>query len=316
MSARSLPLQYGLAGLACAVCILLGAAPANAHGLVHERIDLQSTRIEADPLDAEAWRDRGALYALDEDFARAARDLEEAQRLDPTLPGLDLQIANALVPLGELERAEEVLGVLLEARPDDADAYVVRARARSAQGDHDGAQADFARAIAAAETPSPRTYVEQARALRAAGRRAEALGALEAGASVLGGLVVFVEEAVELEAEAGRFDRALAWTDRLEPALRGSPAWRARRAELLRGAGRRTEALGEAREGLAALARLPATRRDTEAAQGWAAALEAEIHLAESAPGASTERSPSPSWWLWGGLAGLLCLLAWGAARR
>lgn len=293
--------------LALALGVALAPAAARAHGDVHGRIDEASRALARSPDDAALLARRGGLFALDEDWARAADDFARARALAPDDPELAHHLANARLRAGEPGRAEALLDELLEREPDHADAFLLRARAREALGRHADAAEDYASSLAFAREPSPGVWLELSIALERGGRLDDALAALDAAAARLGPLAVLAERALAL---AGR-DRpadARAWIERLPPAVRESPRWRLRRASLLRAEGALPAARAEVRDALAALDALPEARRRAEAN----VLLRGELEREAAALDAASPRAPVDARWGW--LAAVLaCFAAAGA---
>jgi tetratricopeptide (TPR) repeat protein len=284
---------------AAVVCLALtlafAAREARAHGDVHQRIEALDRLLAAEGLDAAPLMERGTLYAVDQDWPAAVRDLEAARDLDPALPGLDERLAKALLQVGEAERAALELEAVLAHDPTSADARLVRARALADLGRIDEADAEFGRAIELAAKPSPRMYLDRAVALLEAtpARADAALAALESGVARLGALV-FVERAQEIELSRGRAAEALAWTDRLPDDVKAAPDWRLRRAKIHDAAGDRSAARRELEAALSALDALPPSRGGAEALQ----ALRTEI-LVFQASLEDAEPARSPTSWGW-----------------
>lgn len=296
---------------AAAVCLALTLAVApretRAHGDVHQRIEALDRLLATEGADAARLMERGTLYASDQDWPAAVRDLEAARDLDPALPGLDERLAKALLQVGEAERAALELEAVLARDPASADARLVRARALADLGRFDEADAEFGRAIELAAKPSPRMYLDRAGALLEAtpARADAALAALESGVERLGALVVFVERAQEIELSRGRAAEALAWTDRLPDDVRAAPDWRLRRAKIHDAAGDRSAARRELEAALSALDALPPNRRRAEALE----ALRAEI-LVLQASLEDAEPARSPTAWWWAAAGGATALVA------
>lgn len=279
------------------LCLALAALPgvARAHGDVHHRIEVLDRELADHPNDAALLVERGALYATDEDWPRAVRDFEQARELDPAQAGLDERLANALLQVGEPERAAALLDDLVDREPRSAEAHLLRARTHARVGRFQDADADFAEAIALAPKPSPRMYLDRVDVVLEQGpsRADSAIAVLESAFERLGPLIGFVERATEIEAARGRPDEALAWIERLPEAARTAPDWRLRRATILEAKGSRAEAAREVEAGLAAIDALPASRRDTEALQ----ALRAELLVVQSR--LAPEGPERHGHWLW-----------------
>jgi predicted negative regulator of RcsB-dependent stress response len=93
----------------------------------------------------------------------------------------------------------------------------------------------------------------------------EALRTLDTGIKSLGHLVTFELPAIEVEVSMKRFDAAIARIDAVSARLQRKETWLMRRADVLRQAGRATEAQAAYRDALVAIERLPASHRNTRA---------------------------------------------------
>jgi tetratricopeptide (TPR) repeat protein len=278
--------------LALVALLLLLTAPVFAHGAVHARIDALNKQLAQSPDDAGLTAKRGALYVLDEDFDSAVKDFERAKALQPDLPIIDDRLAHALLQAGQTKRARALLDELIVRQPDSANAHTVRARAQVALGNRRDAVSDFTRAITLSEHPSPRLFRERADAIDDPN---EVVVSLRDGITRLGPLASLIEPAFDVEGRLGHHDSALALIAMLPDGLRTSPKWLAKRAGVLAAAERQTEATQLYRDALAALDRLPASRRDAAAH----IRLRREIQQAlTSLSGAKPPDAPSSIWWI------------------
>ncbi len=284
-----------------ALALLLLASAASAHGAVHERIDAATRALGERPDDAALLLERGALHVLDENWTQAKLDFEEARGLDPALPGIDLRLATALLQLGEAARVVELLDQVLEREPHNADAHLVRARAHVELDQAPLASADFSRVIELSTTPIPRTYRERASAIASQGPAYvdEAVRSLREGMTRLGPAVTLVEMAIALEVGRGGHDVALALVQLLPEALRLTPMWRVRRAEILAEAGRAAEADEGYRGALEAIDGASPSRRHTKALQQLRAKIVgAREQLTVTRPRPPADEPSSPRGWL------------------
>jgi tetratricopeptide (TPR) repeat protein len=212
------------------------------HAETEERIAEVTRKIAASPRDARLFMKRGELQRLMADWPAALADFERAARLAPELDEVAYARGRALFEAGFVADAVPDLDRFLGARPDHADALLLRSRVLGFLGRRLEAVDDLTRAIAVLQPPAPEHYLERARLLAADGRIDEAVDGLDEGVARLGPLVTLIQPAWELEVAAGRVDRALARLDTLPRALRLSPAWLQRRAELLAQSGRGDDA--------------------------------------------------------------------------
>jgi tetratricopeptide (TPR) repeat protein len=176
------------------------------------------------------------------DAARLARGrvLLEARRPGEALPDLD---------------------AFLAVRPDHADAFVLRARARAAVGRGREAVSDYDHALGLADNPD--WFVERARAARQWIDADAALGGLDAGIARLGPLVTLTMAAIDCELQLERYDAALRRLDRLSGTAGRHPQWMLQRGTSLVAAGRTVEARAAFGGARAAIDALPAARRHT-----------------------------------------------------
>lgn len=258
------------------LCLLLGGAlalTAAAHGDLHERIARLDARLQREPGQARLWLERGELHRQHRDFAAAERDLAEAARLDPRLPGLEPARARLLAESGREGEALALLERLCAQPPAPLEWQRLRARLLQSQGRPAEAAKAWEGIVGGPGRPQPSDVLELA-ALRARlGEIDAAVTALEDGLRRLGELPVLELRLVELLTATGRYELALA---RIESARSRAPrpeTWLERKAEVLRLAGRLEEAAEAARAGLAALESLPEVRRDTAAARELASRL-------------------------------------------
>lgn len=237
-------------------------SPAAGHEPVDEQIRALSIAIDRsdDPAPlllhrAELLRLRGEWEAAAADLRRAAGRGADAVRLALCQAALDLD-------RDEAARAATRLDALIEDETEIEESYRLRARARLLLGDPEGAIADLDRSLAVSPSPDPELYRERARLVAGAGAGpAAALAGLDEGIARLGPVVPLVLAAVDLEAEGGRPDRALARLDQLDPRYRSRMTALLRRAEILDLAGRKLESLSCYTEALALLEAWPASRR-------------------------------------------------------
>jgi tetratricopeptide (TPR) repeat protein len=136
-------------------------------------------------------------------------------------------------------------GTVLAHRPDAYDVLFERGRAELALGHVEAADQDFARAIGSMRTPQPEHVALRADTLRARGRAADAVRALDEGMARLGPVPSLVLSAIALELELQRYDSALARLDMLLTTAPTNAAWIARRADILKQAQRPAEARAE-----------------------------------------------------------------------
>ncbi len=263
-----------LAAVAFALSALL-SIPAAAHEDIRKQIDDLDRRIQASPDEADLYLRRAELHRIHRDWDEARADYRRARRLDPGLDVVDLCLGRLFLDQDRPKKAAAELDRYLGNRPESAEGYLVRARARAALGRRQEAVDDYRRALSlpAPRPPSPDTWIELARLLAGdgKGRPEEALRTLEEGIATLGPIVTLEMPAIELEISLRRFDDALRRVDVVAAQAGRKERWILQRAEILRLAGRSGEAAGAYEEVLRLIADLPADRRAARATKETAA---------------------------------------------
>ncbi|HXG67966.1 MAG TPA: tetratricopeptide repeat protein [Blastocatellia bacterium] len=224
-------------------------------------------RIGKDPKNAALYLKRGELHRLHRDWGAALADYDRAERLDPRLAIVQFSRGRMFFEADKPQQAKLWLDRFLTGQPDHLEALVTRARVLVKLGQRLAAAQDYSRAIAQLSRPRPELYLERAQALAAAGgpHRDEALRGLDEGIQTLGPLVTLELLAIELEVDGGRYDAALARVEQIAAQSPRKERWLARRAEILRQAGRTAEARQAFTAALAAIESLPAHRRKNKA---------------------------------------------------
>src|SRR5262249_9221332 len=128
--------------------------------------------------------------------------------------------------------------------PDDAEAYLTRARLRAKLRQPAEAGADLGACIARMKDPPLDLYLERASVLTTedGAHLAEALGALEQGIKRLGRVVTLEAAALEVELQQRNYQAALKRVDSLVERASRKETWMARRGDVLVQAGRFEEA--------------------------------------------------------------------------
>lgn len=267
--------------------VLLMAGTASAHGDLDEQIRTADKLLEKSPRDARLHFKRGELRRFRLEEHRETRDRELAEKdydrtleLDPAYADrVDLERGKLWLLAKLYPRAEAALDRLLERQPDHPDGRIARARVRFQQGKLEGAVEDYDRAISKGPRPRPQYYLERAEALVQQGEEhvAEAIRGLDDGVRRLGPLVTLHFRAIELEVASGRYDSALGRLDALMPQFARKDSLLARRGDILKKAGRSEEARKAYAAALAAIERLPASRRRARTTRELEKKLRAEL---------------------------------------
>jgi tetratricopeptide (TPR) repeat protein len=278
---------HGFWSALAGAALLLGRTGVEAHGDVHEQIDALTKQISKEPAKAALYAQRGELHRVHGDWDAALADFDQVGVLDPKWPTLDFLRGRVLAEAQWLRSAKISLDRFLERRPEHVEARVVRARVLVQLGQRLAAVQDYTRALAKTIEPRPDLYIERAQALAAEGRAHldQAVEGLDEGMRKLGPLATLQLTAVDLEAKRNRLDAALARLDKLAAQSPRQEAWLARRGNLLREAGRFTEARAAYWAALAALEKLPPTRRNVPAMVELEKQIRAALATLEPAAG-------------------------------
>ena len=234
-----------------------------AHGPQHEQILEIAAQISRQPANGELLLRRADLYRLDGDEDRALADLDAAEKLSPSLDGIEWVRARVLLNRAQPAAALPHLDRWLKIHPHHESALAARALARDQTDDPAGAVEDYSRAIGATQAPTPDLFLARARAQRRVGPEflREALRGLDEGIAQTGSLVVLQMEAMNLEMALGRTEEALARLDRVLRHTARKESWYARRAEILESAQRQPEAREAWQQTLKACLVLPSRLR-------------------------------------------------------
>jgi predicted Zn-dependent protease len=250
--------------LAIAICIGLLPSLVYAHEGLHEQIAAITAKIKRDPKNASLYLQRGELYRLHHDWARAAADYDRAERFQPTLKIVDLARGKLFFESGNLQRAKVTLDRFLTQQPEHYEGLITRARVLAKLQSRSAAVTDFSHALA--KSPEPELYLERAHVLAADEQRiSEALSGLDDGIRKLGPLVTLQLAAIDLELRRKNYNEALARLDQIAAQSERKEAWLVRRGEILKLAGRDDEAHAAFNAALVAIESLPAAHRHSRA---------------------------------------------------
>lgn len=246
---------------------LFSPATAFAHADIVERISAFDQQILQAPDSAALYFKRGELHRLHRDWPAALADYDQAARLDPENPAVHYYRGRMRLEAGDPAQARPLLDRFLAARPDHADALLIRSRALTRLGEGLAAADDLTHAIALFDSPTPEVYLERARALVIAGpdNIGRALNGLDAGIARLGPLVTLIQYAIAIERSDGRHQQALGRLDTLPDKIRLQPTWLAIRGDILRDIGDIEQAQATYRAGLETIKTYPPARRNSRA---------------------------------------------------
>ncbi len=248
------------------VCLVMLSSFAVAHEGLHEQITAVTAKIKRDPKNASLYLQRGELYRLHRDWARAAADYDRAERLRPDLKIVDLARGKMLFESGRFQRARVTLDRFLSRQPEHYEGLVTRARVLAKVGLRSDSIIDFSAALAKPQVPDPDLYIERARVTAGDDKRTdEALNGLDEGIKRLGPLVTLQLTAIDLELHRHNYDAALARLDQVTSQSERKENWLVRRGEILKLAGREEEARAAFNAALVAIESLPPAHRQSRA---------------------------------------------------
>jgi len=233
-----------------ALALVVFAASANAmvaaaHDDPSHQIDELSRRIAATPADATLYVRRAELYRERCDWQPALVDLQAANELDPVPDAVGFLAARILLDADDPEAALPVIERFVAAHPDRPGGHLLHARILAKIPAGADAVREFTRGIdmliASGAKPQPDDYLERANLQASLGDVDGAVRGLDEGAAALGGAISLRVRAADLEIGRGRWDAALERIAAIEAVAHRKEPWMARRADILRRAGRPDE---------------------------------------------------------------------------
>jgi len=117
-------------------------------GKIPQALEILNQALAVAPGNETAWLNKGVLLARDDRIEEAARCYAKAIEIDDGYSLAWMNLGSALFALGKHAEASECYGNVTRLRPEAAEPWFFRARARLAANDRQGAQADVARALA------------------------------------------------------------------------------------------------------------------------------------------------------------------------
>lgn len=236
------------------------------HGDIHERIVELTKQIEQDSTNAALYLSRGELYRYHRQWDEALSDYDRAFGLDPALNVVDLARGRMMLEAGWFERAKPVLDRYLVRKPDNQDALIARARVLRNLKQNLAAAVDYTWALSHSAEPRPEHFLERAQVLVEEGPEyvAEAIDGLDEGLRRLGQIVTLQLYAVELEVKCRNYDGAVQRLTSISKQAARKEKWFYRLGEVLRQAGRYSEAHRYYVEALSQIETLSERARNTK----------------------------------------------------
>ena|GEM_PF-847394 len=267
-------------------------------GALHEEeIELTSAHLTASPEDAALWHQRSLLWLADGEFQQALLDCDEADRLAPGKFPTGYVRCRILLASGETAKGRAALEEFLKAHPEHVEGHALRARLLLKSHQTESALADYRAALEARGNQAGLDLIiETANALSSNGRRDEAMALLNDRIAAQGDIPALLDQSLELETEAGKFDISLSRVEALTKRSAQPEPWMAKRAELLARAGRASEARFAWSELLDHLGSLPNLQRGQPAMAALAQQARTALSKPDSItfPTASNPTTPQP----------------------
>jgi tetratricopeptide (TPR) repeat protein len=237
----------------------LGAAGLHAHPEIEAALTRLNTEIAAAPAAAGLYLERGELYAKHQEWVSAEANYLRAAELSPSLPRLDCARGSLAFATGSLREARTHFDRALALNPDDAEAFILRARVRVKLSDQAGARSDFEAGLQRVANPRPELFLERAALLPPLA----AIQSLNVAIARIGPIHTLQLRALELEEKAGLIDAALARLEIIAAHSERKERWLKHRGDVLARAGRARESREAYAAALAAIAALPVWLRDS-----------------------------------------------------
>lgn len=238
MSAERCPYLASLIGAAA----LALAAPAGAHPSIDEHERHVQAELAQHPEDPDWHISIGRVSFEKNEWDSALASYATARRLGADDERIALLEGTTYLEAGWPRMAKERFEAILAKTPTDPAAHLGRGRAWMNLEHPEKAAADYAIVVETISSLQPGYVLEYREALLRAGRRSEAVEALDAGIARLGQVPALQLAAIDTQVEAENYDDALRRLDLLLATSPDHPQWSARRGEILERAGRTDEA--------------------------------------------------------------------------
>ncbi|MBC8128447.1 MAG: tetratricopeptide repeat protein [Gloeobacteraceae cyanobacterium ES-bin-144] len=258
--------KISLSRLMAAILLLCALAPqSEAHGTHSSLMARVDERLVEKPEDGGLWFQRAVLQFEHEDHAAAAVDFAKAEKFAPGEYAVLWWQGRISEAQGNLAEARTAFDAYLSQVPNHWGALASRARVNLKIGNTGPALDDFRAALENCKDAQPDLIQEVAQALASNKRTDEAVAVLEIGMSRLGPIPSLQLNLLEVEANAERFDSALARVEGFQKAAVRPEPWMQKRASILARAGRLTQSRSAWTSLIAHLNALPPAERESHA---------------------------------------------------
>lgn len=236
---KSRAVQSILAGVSGGF-LLLCSSIAAAHPGVHHDIERVTEELKKQPRRADLLIERGVYLRINSDYPASLADFDEAQRLEPANMDIAAHRGITFAAMNRPRDAERELTRFLDSGRVSAAVLAARADARVKLGQTESAIADLSHALSI--SPDVDLYIERARLEESLGRLDRAADGLRDGVLALHGPVVLRDRLIDVEIRNKRYQAAIRVIDDQIAATPVPSGWYLRRSEVLKMAGKTTEA--------------------------------------------------------------------------
>ena len=236
--------------------------------------------IAKNPKEPGLLLERAEVYRAHGDLATARRDIQAALDIKPDFHPARVRLALVARDEGQLEESLRLLGLVVEAQPNQPFARSVRSDVLRRLNRHAEAVADLDAILANPDVePIPQLYLDKARSQLAmpSPETNAVIAGIDKGLGRLGPVPSMLMLALELEEQSGRLDDALRRMDALIKDAPRKEFWLDRRGDILLRAGRKGDALKTFGEAISRIDALPERQRLTVATTELRASIEAKL---------------------------------------
>jgi tetratricopeptide (TPR) repeat protein len=254
-------LRIRVAFLSTLVVWGLLAPRAEAHPPLKEKEALVDKALAEDAGDPDLHLRRAKLHRQRRNWDAAAASYLRAAALGANRHQVDIALAQVLLEADLPLMAEMYVDRVCTDAPDNAAAWITRARVRRTLGKKEPSAADFNRGVAMLQRPDPDVVREAMAAQVAAGHPEAALRLADGAIEKIGPVASVQLPAIELELELGHSAAAVRRYDTLLEQAPRHEVWLAQRGDILEEMGRSDEARREYTRALALIRKRPPERR-------------------------------------------------------
>lgn len=230
--------------LACvAVTLYLIGSHAFAHQDTHHQLENIQTMLQSSPDNASLHFRLAELQAFHQEYDLAYASFDKALELDPAMVKVYLAKSEYLLIQGKAKEALAEINKFAQHNPMSDQTYRFRAQAYAALNEYDRAISEYRKFCGVVLRPSAEIYLEMANLRLQQGHEAQAIAELNSGMNRLGPLVVLREKIIEILIAAKSYDSAIRQLNVLLSTSTRKEILLFRIGEVMRKAGRQSEAV-------------------------------------------------------------------------